>query len=303
MTLGISVVSEVLSCGSLKVEDDDFVYDYIVRRMSSDPDFFALLEFVQFDCLSDSTFYGFCDIISYSPADLNLALFRRLRSRLIRPAKTKRMFVPSSPLNGIIAHLTESCGGNVHDHNIVTVTCSPREQGNEDGIAGQDKSIKSPHGFYLSAQPNGALEWNRPWSQLWERFDIISVGGGKYKIKTIFDHYLYVEHPHRVVTTPDSNSGSVFEIKKDGEDGFTIKLVNGKCLRSLPNWSVACNGEREKAAIEDHSCECRNVVNLDADSCFCSNGEGRYVEHSPNNWICYDFHGRRIAPTHYTIRS
>jgi hypothetical protein len=296
-------MSEVLSCPSLKVEDEDRLYDYIVGRMSSDRNFFCLLEFVRFDYLSDSKIYEFFDLISYSPSDLNLSFFRQLRSRLIRAGKTKKTFVPSSPLHGIIAHLTESCGGNVHDHNIVTVTCSRRDKGDEDGIAGQDKVIRSPYGHYLSAQPNGGLEWNRPWGQLWERFDIISVGGGKYKIKTIFDRYIYVEHSHRVVTTGDITSGSVFEIKKDGEDEFTIKLVNGRCLRSLPNWSVACNGEREKVAIEDHSCKCRNAVDLDEDSSFCSNGEGGDIGHSPNNWICYDFRDRRIAPTHYTIRS
>jgi hypothetical protein len=162
MTPDISVMSEVLSSGSLKVEDGDFVYDYIVRRMLSDSDFFSLLDFVRFDYLSDSNISEFLDLISYSPSDLNLFLFRRLRSRLVRAGKSKKNLVPSSPLKGIIAHLTESCGGNVHDHNVVTVTCSRRDNGHEDGIAGQDKSIRSPYGCYLSAQPNGALEWNRP---------------------------------------------------------------------------------------------------------------------------------------------
>jgi hypothetical protein len=50
--LDISVIAEVLSDASLKVEDEDFVYDYIVRRMSSYSNFFSLLEFVRFDYLS-----------------------------------------------------------------------------------------------------------------------------------------------------------------------------------------------------------------------------------------------------------
>jgi hypothetical protein len=32
-----------------------------------------------------------------------------------------RQFVPSDPLNGIIAHLTRHCGGNVHERGVVTV--------------------------------------------------------------------------------------------------------------------------------------------------------------------------------------
>jgi hypothetical protein len=27
------------------------------------------------------------------------------------------------------------------------------------------------------------------------------------------------------------------------------------------------------------------------------------VPHMRNNWVCYDFKERRIAPTHYTIRT
>jgi len=27
------------------------------------------------------------------------------------------------------------------------------------------------------------------------------------------------------------------------------------------------------------------------------------IEHTRNNWICYDFKNRIIIPTHYTIRS
>jgi hypothetical protein len=35
-----------------------------------------------------------------------------------------RVFVPTSPLCGIISHLSERCGGNVHDHQLVTITAN-----------------------------------------------------------------------------------------------------------------------------------------------------------------------------------
>jgi hypothetical protein len=42
------------------------------------------------------------------------------------PARVKPLiFAPTSPLKGIIAHLTKKCGGNVHDKGVVTVTSSP----------------------------------------------------------------------------------------------------------------------------------------------------------------------------------
>ena len=43
-------------------------------------------------------------------------------------------------------------------------------------------------------------------------------------------------------------------------------------------------------------CKPENVVDLGSDSCFYSND-------SPNSWICYDFGGRRVTPTSYSIRS
>jgi hypothetical protein len=39
-------------------------------------------------------------------------------------AKTQRQFPPSDQLDGIIAHLTRECGGNVHDKRAVVVTSS-----------------------------------------------------------------------------------------------------------------------------------------------------------------------------------
>ena len=39
-----------------------------------------------------------------------------------------------------------------------------------------------------------------------------------------------------------------------------------------------------------------NAVDLGSGSCFFSNN-------SPNSWICYDFKGRRVTPTSYSIRS
>jgi hypothetical protein len=48
-----------------------------------------------------------------------------------------------------------------------------------------------------------------------------------------------------------------------------------------------------------------NVVDLAAGSAFCSawRDDEENIEHTRNNWICYDFKRRRIMPTHYAIRS
>jgi hypothetical protein len=35
-----------------------------------------------------------------------------------------QVFAPTSPLSGIISYLSERCGGNVHDHHLVTITAN-----------------------------------------------------------------------------------------------------------------------------------------------------------------------------------
>jgi hypothetical protein len=53
------------------------------------------------------------------------------------------------------------------------------------------------------------------------------------------------------------------------------------------------------------NCAAKNAVDLEADSLFQSAYRTREedIPHRKNNWLCYDFKERRIAPTHYTIRS
>jgi hypothetical protein len=46
------------------------------------------------------------------------------------------------------------------------------------GISGSKKTIKSVHGKYLSAQPNGTAEWNRDKAAAWEMISIKKVQRG-----------------------------------------------------------------------------------------------------------------------------
>jgi hypothetical protein len=112
------------------------------------------------------------------------------------PVKQRKLFVPKTdPLDGMIAHLTKECGGNVHDHNVVKVTCF---------------------------QPSGA-------AKRWQ-------------------------------------SGA----HSDNPPKHAVDLLAPSMFQSAP-----FNGEK-------------------------------YDQHFANvrgSWLCYDFNGRRIIPTHYTIRS
>jgi hypothetical protein len=66
---------------------------------------------------------------------LNISHWTSLQSRLLLPVESQRKngrigstlsikYQPSSPLSGIISHLTTECCGNVHDRDVVHVTAS-----------------------------------------------------------------------------------------------------------------------------------------------------------------------------------
>jgi hypothetical protein len=47
----------------------------------------------------------------------------------------------------------------------------------------------------------------------------------------------------------------------------------------------------------------KNIVGVGANSVFWSKYRSSAIPHTRNNWICYDFKARKVAPTHYSIRS
>jgi hypothetical protein len=53
----------------------------------------------------------------------------------------------------------------------------------------------------------------------------------------------------------------------------------------------------------------KNVTDMETDSFFCSDfreTEGKdkvEIPHTRNHWLCYDFKMRRVAPTHYAVRT
>jgi hypothetical protein len=61
--------------------------------------------------------------------------------------------------------------------------------------------------------------------------------------------------------------------------------------------SGAWNDDPEYAA--------KSAADLEDDSCFGSafRYSSENIQHTKNNWICYDFKKRRIVPTHYAIRT
>jgi hypothetical protein len=149
-SLTFSMISDIVSHPSLKVVSEDSLYDFIVSKTEDDQSFLLLLEFVRFEYLSTSKFRAFIELMLTSFDYFNSSLWLSLRSRLSLPVSPEtsndRLFVAKSPaaefapsssscLNGIIAHLTRRCGGNVHDRNVVTIRASSNVRGHADKYA------------------------------------------------------------------------------------------------------------------------------------------------------------------------
>jgi hypothetical protein len=98
----------------------------------------GLLEFVRLEYCSTEIINDFLDISPDYFYEINASKWASIRSRLISAnvnKKTTKQFPPSVKKehyfdvpDGIIAHLTRECGGNVHDRNVVDVTSGSFEK-------------------------------------------------------------------------------------------------------------------------------------------------------------------------------
>ena len=134
--LDLETLQLLISSPSLRIEDEDALYDFIRSRSQKDLRFASLFEFVYFDYLSANRIDNFSSFVTTNLlGNLNSGIWERLcRCLISKTGKSKgkhsRVFIPppiefvyngSKHLEGVIAHLTRECGGNVHDKGIVYV--------------------------------------------------------------------------------------------------------------------------------------------------------------------------------------
>ena len=134
--LDIETLQLILSSSSMKIEDEDSLYDFVRSRSENDLRFTSLFEFVYFEYLSVDKIENFASFVSENFLDnISSGIWTRICGRLILetrlknprnvgPPGVKFVYDSSKPLDGIIAHLTREFGGNVHDKGIVNVTAS-----------------------------------------------------------------------------------------------------------------------------------------------------------------------------------
>jgi hypothetical protein len=115
--------------------NEDSLFELICERIPLDSRFFDILQFVRFEFLSVANLAKFFDFVCDSFDCFTVLHWTSLRSRFLLPvsplllngrwSKPAQVFpYHSSPLDGIISHLISKFGGNVHDHDIVTITAN-----------------------------------------------------------------------------------------------------------------------------------------------------------------------------------
>jgi hypothetical protein len=163
--LPFSLIYEIVGHPSLRLESEDCLYNFISKGIKVNWESFRLLEFVKFEYCSTDTMNSFFKLVSEHFEELNVAIWAGICPRLtlpvsrmptrsgkvtkFRPRAKKRIvriglwrslreFEFEVP-DGIIAHLTRECGGNVHERNVVVVTLGSFET--ETG--GSDAALKN----------------------------------------------------------------------------------------------------------------------------------------------------------------
>ena len=112
-------------------------------------------------------------------------------------------------------------------------------------------SLKSVHGKYLSAQPDGRAEWNRPTACAWEFFELGERDGRKITLRSTHGKYVSAQPDGTVQINRDhAPPGGWEEFTVETRPGSTpgdahnflhLKSVHGKYLSAQPDGTAQWN--------------------------------------------------------------
>jgi hypothetical protein len=165
----ISTLSRVFAHRSLRIESEDSLYDLISSHFNSDSNYFHLLEFVRFEFLSVDRIAHFLSWTNDHFDQINLSLWRVVTSRLalevlpdsVNTRVVHPRFVPAtkSALDGIIAHLSRQCGGNVHEKGVVLISGTSASD-HPSYAAKNAADLLSPNYFYSRNDPDQWISYD-----------------------------------------------------------------------------------------------------------------------------------------------
>ena len=140
-------------------------------------------------------------------------------------------------------------------------------------------ALKSVHGKYLSAQPDGRAEWNRDRADVWEYFHLEKRQGGKIALKGAHGKYVSAQPDGSVQINRDAapqggweeftiEHGFVQPVGRGGYDVVRLKSVHGKYLsaqsdgRAEWNRVHAPDGGWEDIEMEYHKKDTRTTESI-----------------------------------------
>jgi hypothetical protein len=134
-SLSVDALSVILASSDLRILSEDSLFEYIRSRIVSDRQFLPLLAFIEFGNLRPKSVADFVEWSDEFFPEFTASIWRSISRRLVLDvtlAKTDNRFAnakflpfqSTAPLDGIIAHLTRTCQGNVDRLGVVKVTAS-----------------------------------------------------------------------------------------------------------------------------------------------------------------------------------
>jgi hypothetical protein len=128
----VDALPAILGHNSLRLSNEDALFDFIESRTMNERRSFGLFRFVRFQYLSGDCMKRFVDLTREFWDDIDEDLWAAVCSRLLLPViecehnlrATVGVVECSIGKQGIIEYLTEKAGGNVHAKDVVTVTAS-----------------------------------------------------------------------------------------------------------------------------------------------------------------------------------
>jgi hypothetical protein len=217
------MIYDILTHPSLALESEDALWKFVYMKICDDIEYIALLEFVSFEHLSPESFAQFTDLLANNFDHFTLQLWNALSGRLVLPVvvqnRSRRVlaseytcpFQFNAPLEGIIAHLTRKCGGNVHDKQMVDVTSSSVYRTDPKFAAKNIADLKAKSAFTSSQLPDQWVCYD---------FKPHSVLPTHYSVRS-FDGRPHSEHPKEWVLE-GSEDGVTWIILDQQEKNFLL---------------------------------------------------------------------------------
>ncbi len=107
-------------------------------------------------------------------------------------------------------------------------------------------SLRSVHGKFLSAQPDGRAEWNRPVASAWEYFHVEERPGGKITLRGAHGMYVSAQPDGSVQINRRSappNGWEEFSVEHRGNNVVCLKSCHGKYLSAQQDGTAQWNRE------------------------------------------------------------